>query len=192
VDVCSTLSRERHKDRKGSVETRKLVQSDVIEAPSRRIELQHDRIAWSYGTVGTGLDLMGTLWPEDNHKFSCQQRFITPKVKSKDQTQQLGSPQRVKPTFLNEQRVNALLIDLCKPETWIGWLEHTKAHLLPGIVVYSSNTSNLAQEAGSLSKPTRKRMALHSSVLASVRLGVWGTVGSTKDCNGLSTEHGGH
>ena len=62
-----------HKDRnepsRGVTQTRL---PDVIEAPSRTIQVPTDDRRLRYGTIGTGLDLGRLVWPKDHHIFSSQ------------------------------------------------------------------------------------------------------------------------
>jgi hypothetical protein len=69
--VCDNLGRD--KDRKVS----ELLGNDVLEAPDKTVNiLDAQKATWSYGTIGFGVDLARTVWPEQEFLFSSQQKPV--------------------------------------------------------------------------------------------------------------------
>jgi hypothetical protein len=69
--VCEV---KHHKDRhepisRGGIPS---VLPDVIEDPSRTIQVPIDNRWLNYGTIGTGLNLGQLVWPKDTHILSSQ------------------------------------------------------------------------------------------------------------------------
>jgi hypothetical protein len=149
--VCDNLGRD--KDRKVS----DLLGDDVLEAPDKTVNiLDAQKSTWSYGTIGFGVDLARTVWPEQEFLFSSQQK---PLIEAQGQAiYDLGPPNRVTRNILSQHPVDCLMIDGCDTEVWSPWISSAPLDKRPKAILLFTQATHLEMESGAAAKTHRKSM----------------------------------
>ena len=143
----------RDKDRKASF----LLKKDVVEAPDKTVRFSDaQKVTWSYGTIGCGVELARTVWPEHEFLFSSQQKSV---LETEGQAvHDLGPPNRVPRNILAKHPVDCLMIDGCKIEVWSPWISSVPADKRPSAILLFTQATHLALESEVASKSHRKFM----------------------------------
>jgi hypothetical protein len=149
--VCDNLGR--NKDSKSS----ELLGNDVLEAPDKTVSVSDSpKATWSYGTMGFGVDLARTVWPEQDFRFHSQQKPLT-EVQGQA-LHDLGPPNRVAKDILARHPADCLMIDGCDTEVWSSWMSSAPAVKRPIAVLFFAQAVHLEMESGAASKTHRKSM----------------------------------
>jgi hypothetical protein len=152
--VCDNYGRV--KDRKAS----NFLGEDVLEAPdNKKMHIEDARkSSWSYGTIGVGMDLAHTVWPEQEFRFSSQQKPLG--TTEKTAAKALGPPNRVPPTILAQHPVDCLLIDACAIKVWSPWISLASFLKRPEAILFFTDAEHLENESEAASKKYRKFMEI--------------------------------
>jgi hypothetical protein len=108
------------------------------------------------GLFGVGKDLAHTVWPEQEFRFSSQQKPL--ETTEKTAAKELGPPNRVPPTILTQYPVNCLLIDACEIKVWSPWISSTTFLKRPEVILFFTDVKHLENESEAASKKYRKLM----------------------------------
>jgi len=154
-----------HKDRNEPI-SRGGTQSslpDVIEAPSRIIQVPTDDRRLRYGTIGTGLDLGRLVWPKDTHIFSSQSALkqdLASQLPGRQTTaKELGPAGGVRKNVLRTNPIDVLLVDGVRYSEWSSWIETVKLIERPKMILWFDDAKMITQEKeGPICKDTRKRL----------------------------------
>jgi hypothetical protein len=126
----------------------------VLEVPDVTVKLSSGRRNWTYGTVGVGVEYVPAIWKEHEHVFSAQTQRLTHKTPI--QAINLGRPNRLKSTFLNDHPVDCLLVDGESDTRWVPWISSTQEANRPQAILSFLDKTSLDDEDGPISKTQRK------------------------------------
>lgn len=128
-----------------------------MEAPDKTVNiLDAQKATWSYGTIGVGVDLARTVWPEQEFLFSSQQKSL---IEAEGRaTHELGPPNRVPRNILSRHPVDCLMIEDCKVEVWSPWISAVSLDKRPAAILVFTHAIHLEKESGVASKTHRKSM----------------------------------
>ena len=92
-----------------------LKNTDILEAPPRKLPPLVTRRKMAFGTIGYGMDLVRQLWPQEHQVFSLQDLDMTAQL-PKRPTRIEGRPFQSQPkSFLHRNPVDVLLIEGLEP-----------------------------------------------------------------------------
>jgi hypothetical protein len=171
--------------------------ADVLETPQERLIIEEETKQWSYGTVGTGIDLPQMVWPNMSHEFSSRLRDLSGSLPGMPKAKlELGPAQKVRHNVLDEHPVEILLLDGIAEEIWTPWVTKCDPSHRPQAIVWCGPVDFIVDEtAGPAHKSFRKKMARagyevtywtmaaenYGAALAQDRLVVVCTLGKSKD-----------
>jgi hypothetical protein len=84
---------------------------DIIEAPSREVPIPGGRVPIKFGTVGSGLDVVRSVWPSEEHMFSSQTIDLRTVLPHRPLVHEVGPPNRVPPGILAKHLVDVILLE---------------------------------------------------------------------------------
>jgi hypothetical protein len=128
----------------------------VLEVPDVTVTLSSGRRAWTYGTVGVGVDYGPMIWKEHEHVFLAHSQQTTHALPTT--ALNLGSPQRLKPDFLDQHPVECLLVEGDSATRWIPWVANTKPSNRPSAILSFLPADALDQDEGPVPKAQRKAL----------------------------------
>ena len=136
---------------------------DVIEAPSRTIQVPTDDRRLKYGTVGTGLDLGRLVWPKDTHIFSSQsvlkQDLASQLPGRQTDAKELGPAGGVRKNVLRTNPIDVLLVDGVRYSEWGPWIDTVKLAERPKMILWFEEAKMITHEKeGPICKDTRKKL----------------------------------
>jgi hypothetical protein len=128
--------------------------NDVLEVPDVVVKLSDERRAWTYGSVGVGVDYGPKIWKEHHHVFAAhaqQTTHVEPSV-----AVQLGDPNRLKIDILNRHPVDCLLMEGDLNNCWIPWIREAEDEHRPKAIMIFADGASIEDEEAGISKKHRK------------------------------------
>lgn len=136
---------------------------DVIEAPSRTIQVPTDNRRLKYGTIGTGLDLGRLVWPKDTHIFSSQsvsKQDLAGQLPGRlSKAKELGPAGGVRKNVLRTNPIDVLLVDGVGYSEWGKWIDTVRSEERPKMILWFEEAKQITYEKeGPVCKNTRKKL----------------------------------
>jgi hypothetical protein len=116
---------------------------DIIEAPSREVPIPGGRVPIKFGTVGSGLDVVRSVWPSEEHMFSSQTIDLRTVLPHRPLVHEVGPPNRVPPGILAKHPVDVILLDSSDGSFWEHWLTKVPAATRPRVLALASTPDGL-------------------------------------------------
>jgi hypothetical protein len=91
--------------------------NNVLEVPDIAVKLSSTRRAWTYGTIGVGVEYGPMIWKEHKHVFSAHTQQTTHVVTTT--AVNLGLPNRLKQDTLSRIPVDCLLLEGDEATKWV-------------------------------------------------------------------------
>jgi hypothetical protein len=121
--------------------------SDLVAAPTRLVQPPSPSAARAllrFGTVGSGLDVIRSVWPQGQHVFSSQSSDLDTVLPRRPGTVELGPPGRVPIGQLVATPVDVLWVDLTEFDRWETWIERAHAAgTAPKAVAWVTNPAKM-------------------------------------------------
>jgi hypothetical protein len=127
---------------------------DVLEVPDVVVKLSDERRAWTYGSIGVGVDYGPKIWKEHQHVFSAHAQQTTHVEPSA--AVQLGNPNRLKHDVLNRHPVDCLLMEGGFDNCWIPWIQEAEDQHRPQAIMVFAEGSTIEEEEAGIPKVHRK------------------------------------
>jgi hypothetical protein len=146
-------SQEGHEDENRDLST---ISKDVLEVPDVAVKLSDERRAWTYGSIGVGVDYGPKIWKEHHHVFSAHAQQTTHVEPSA--AVQLGNPNRLRNDILDRHPVDCLLMEGEINNCWISWIREAADNHRPHAIMMFAEGSTIEEEEAGIPKMHRKFM----------------------------------
>jgi hypothetical protein len=127
---------------------------DVLEVPDVVVKLSDERRAWTYGSVGVGVDYGPKIWKEHHHVFAAHAQQTTHVEPSA--AVQLGDPNRLQSDVLNRHPVDCLLMEGDLNHRWISWIREAEDENRPKAMMIFAEGAVIEDEEAGIPKVHRK------------------------------------
>ena len=119
------------------------------------LDLDPTTQSWSFGVVGVCSDFVDMAWNKHDQRFKSLQNDIVPHTHD---YLQLGKPERLKKTFLEDHPVDCLVVEKERIHRVVDWITSVREEAQPRVIILMLEEGTLQSDKSPILKSDRTKL----------------------------------